>query len=303
MTSAAAAPADMSGRIRAAAPGLNGALGEVAEYVLTDLAGTMHATIGELAQASGTSPATITRFCRALGLGSYRELKLAIAEELGRSAINPALNIGQGIEPGDDMSRVAAVVVHADLQAIQQTAAQLNLAAVDESARAIARARRVDVVGTGGSGTSATELYLRLHRIGCPVWVWTENHLAETSAHLLTPDDVAVGVSHSGGTRETVEPLAIARDRGATTVAITNRSRSPLAKLADHVLTTAALETSFRHGGLAARHSQLVVVDCLYIRVAQLTGDRARTALNRTAGITRAHEIPADRPMRRTHRP
>lgn len=289
MTVEQALPADMSGRIRAAVPGLGGALSEVADYILADLPGTMHASIGELAAGTGTSPATITRFCRAIGLESYRELKLAIAEELGRSAVNPAFNIGPGIEPGDDMARVAAVVVHADLQAIQQTAAQLDLDAVDKAARVIARARRVDVVGTGGSGTSATELHLRLHRIGCPVWVWTENHLAETSAHLLGADDVAVGISHSGGTRETVEPLAVARDRGATTVAITNRARSPLAKLADHVLTTSALETSFRHGGLAARHSQLVVVDCLYIRVAQLSGDRASSALSRTAGITRAH--------------
>lgn len=289
MTVEQAPPADMSGRIRAAAPDLAGALGEVAEYILADLPGTMHASIGELAKGSGTSPATITRFCRAIGLDSYRELKLAIAEELGRSAANPALTIGSGIEPNDDMARVAAVVVHADLQAIQQTAAQLDLDVVDEAARVIARARRVDVVGTGGSGTSATELQLRLHRIGCPAWVWTENHLAETSAYLLGKDDVAVGISHTGSTRETVEPLAIAREQGATTVAITNRARSPLARLADHVLTTAALETSFRHGGLAARHSQLVVVDCLYIRVAQLSGDRANNALTRTAGVTRAH--------------
>lgn len=284
-----AVPADLSARIRAAEPNLGGALRDVAQYILADLPGTMHASIGELATGAGTSPATITRFCRAIGLESYRELKLAIAEELGRNTVNPALNVGAGIEPNDDMERVAAVVISADLQAIQHTAAQLDLDEVDEAAKAITRARRVDVIGTGGSGTSATELQLRLHRIGCPVWVWTENHLAETSAHLLGSDDVAVGISHTGSTRETVEPMAIAREQGATTIAITNRAQSPLAKLADHVLTTAALETSFRHGGLAARHSQLVVVDCLYIRVAQLSGDRASNALNRTAGITRAH--------------
>src|SRR5690606_11704779 len=210
-------------------------------------------------------------------------------EALGRATVNPALNVGVGIEPNDDMERVAAVVVNADLQAIQQTAAQLDLKAGDEAAKAITRARRAHVSGTGGGGTSATALPLRTPRIGCLVWVWTENHLAETSAYLLGSDDVAVGVSHTGSTRETVEPMAIARDQGATTIAITNRARSPLAKLADHVLTTAALETSFRHGGLAARHSQLVVVDLLYIRVAQLSGDRASNALNRTAGITRAH--------------
>src|SRR5690606_42129817 len=104
-----AVPADLSARIRAAEPNLGGALRDVAQYILADLPGTMHASIGELATGAGTSPATITRFCRAIGLESYRELKLAIAEELGRNTVHPALNHGAGLEPNDDAERVAAV--------------------------------------------------------------------------------------------------------------------------------------------------------------------------------------------------
>src|SRR5690606_40747630 len=138
-----------SARTRPAEPRLGGALRHVAQSVLGDLPGTMHASIGELATGAGTSPATISRFCRAIGLESYRELKLAIAEELGRNTVNPALNVGAGIEPNDDMERVAAVVISADLQAIQQTAAQLDLAEVGEAPKALTRAGRVDVIGTG----------------------------------------------------------------------------------------------------------------------------------------------------------
>ena len=54
-------------RLRARLPEFTGALRRVAEHVLTDPAGAARATIVELAERSGTSPATITRFCRAVG--------------------------------------------------------------------------------------------------------------------------------------------------------------------------------------------------------------------------------------------
>ena len=51
---------------------------------LTDPAAASRATIVELAERSGTSPATVTRFCRALGFDGYADLRLGIAAETGR---------------------------------------------------------------------------------------------------------------------------------------------------------------------------------------------------------------------------
>ena len=58
-----------------------GALRRVADEVLADPAGAARATIVELAERSSTSPATVTRFCRALGFEGYADLRLGIAAE------------------------------------------------------------------------------------------------------------------------------------------------------------------------------------------------------------------------------
>src|SRR5215203_1582336 len=73
-------------RVRAKLPEFTGALQRVAEHILSDPAAAARATIVELAERSGTSPATITRFCRAMGFDGYAELRLGIAAETGSAA-------------------------------------------------------------------------------------------------------------------------------------------------------------------------------------------------------------------------
>ena len=74
-------------RVRSLLPEFTGALRRVAEQVLTDPAAASRATIVELAERSGTSPATVTRFCRALGFDGYADLRLGIAAETGRARL------------------------------------------------------------------------------------------------------------------------------------------------------------------------------------------------------------------------
>jgi DNA-binding MurR/RpiR family transcriptional regulator len=198
-------------------------------------------------------------------------------------------DLGPLINDDDTVGRVATVVANADIRAITQTVDQLDLEALDRSAHVLAGARRIDVYGVGGSSTIAAELEMRLFRIGVQVRAWPEVHGAATSAALLTAADAVVAISHSGTTSEVMEPVELAKDRGAKVIAITSDPRSPLASAADEVLATAVLETSFRSGGLAARHSQLVVTDCLYIRVAQLTSAQAARSIELTQTISPRH--------------
>lgn len=278
-------------QIRALLPELPAALQRVAEQVLSAPAVVARATILETAERSGTSAATVTRFCRALGLPGYADLRLAMAEETGRSSAVAGweTDIGREISPTDPLDRVLSLITTADIRAIQETAAQLDLAEVNRAADAITRAGRVEIYGIGGSALVAAEVQLCLHRIGVPTWSWSDVHSGLTSASLLGPDDVAIAVSHSGTTYETVEMLSAAGSRGATTVAITSVPHSPLAEVSDVVLTTAIHETTYRPDALAARHPQLVVLDLIYVAVAQRRPDTTSAALRATAAAVSGH--------------
>ncbi|MGF0169488.1 MurR/RpiR family transcriptional regulator [Streptomyces sp. NPDC002285] len=290
-------PTDVTTLIRTELPRLAGSLRKVGELILEDPAAVTHCSAAELGRRTGTSQATVTRFCRAIGLDSYQHLLIELAQERGRGEVSDwgSAEIGPDISPDDSLERVVQVVGSADLRAIQQTIERIDLDALERAAQALARARRIDVYGVGGSGAVAQETETRLFRIGCQVRGWTEVHGAATSAALLTPADVAIGISHSGATRETLEPFEMAKERGATTIAITTDPRSPLAKAAGIRLISATSETSFRTGSIGGRHSVLMIVDCLYVRVGQVSYQRASASLALTDHITPQHAVKSRR--------
>ncbi|MBT0768635.1 MurR/RpiR family transcriptional regulator [Kineosporia sp. J2-2] len=285
--------------IRTALPDLSESLTRVARTVLEDPLAAAELSADQLASRSGASQASVTRFCKAIGLKSYQELLLRIAQESGRySGPWSITELNNDISPDDPLEKVLETVLSADLRSLEQARERLDLQAVERAAQAIAKAGRVDLYGVGGSGAVANELEMRLFGIGVPARAWLEVHGAVTSASLLTTRDVAVGVSDSGATAETFEALQLARERGATTVAITRRSTSPLATLADIQLTVSGFDTRFRAGSFASRHVQLLVADVLYVRVAQLGFDRASAAIALTSHLAPSHSVARRRSTR-----
>jgi glucosamine--fructose-6-phosphate aminotransferase (isomerizing) len=113
--------------------------------------------------------------------------------------------------------------------------------------------RRVLFIGMGSSRFAALTVAARLRHGG----VAAVCEYASTGAPSLpSSDQLAVGISASGTTPETVEALARHRAAGAPTLALTNRPESPLAAQADLVLPLLAGEEA---GGVACRTFQATV--------------------------------------------
>jgi DNA-binding MurR/RpiR family transcriptional regulator len=275
-------PQTLLARVRALTPNLAPAERRVAAAVVRDPAGTAAQTISELAAECHTSGTTVIRFCRALGFPGYPELRLALAAAAHAERASGWEDVGSDIGPHDGLDEVIKKITHADARAVEETAAQLSADTLDQVVSAVAKARRIDIYGVGASAYVAMDLQQKLHRIGRVVYAWADPHSAITSAALLEAGDVAIGISHTGATADTIEGLDEARRQGATTVAITNFPGSPIARVADYVLTTAARETTFRSGAMASRIAALTVVDCLFVAIAQRNYKQTLRALERT---------------------
>ena len=271
-------------RVRSALPNLRPAEQRVAQAVLDDPAAISESSITAVARQCQTSETTVLRFCRAIGLGGYPELRIALAraaqyEEADQEAGAP---VNGDIGPSDTLSDVVAKITHSDARAIEDTAAALDLVALQVAIDAVCAARRIDIYGIGASALVGHDLQHKLHRIGLTSFIWAEAHLALTSAALLGEDDVAIAISHTGTTLDTIDPLRVARQRGATTIAVTNFERSAITAVSDVVLLTAARETTFRSGAMSSRIAQLALVDCLFAAVAQRFYDRSLAAVQTT---------------------
>lgn len=297
-------PTGLLGQAQLLLPEMSAALRSVAERLLADPARVAQSTIVELAESSGTSSGTVTRFCRALGLRGYADLRFALATEAGRAeSSSMELEIGTDIADEDDLDKIRAIITAADTRALRETSARLDMHTIERVVAAIAAARRVDIYGVGGSATVAEEMALRLCCIGILSSAWSEVHNGLTSAALLDTGDVALGISNSGRTRETVEMLAEARGNGATAIALTGFAGSPLTLAADHVLTTAVQELSFRPRALAARHAQLIVLDLVFVGVAQRRYGKTTDALRRTSRAIEPHRTPTGQASSKQRQP
>lgn len=270
--------------VRGQLPNLRPAERLIAEDLLADPEGFARSTISETATRVGTSTTTVVRFYRRIGYERFKDLRHDLTQESVRERLTthefPAEASDIGRE--DSLSQIVAKVARDETLSISDTATMLQTEELTRAVRMTAHAQRIDIFGVGASSIVSRDLQRKLARIGRTAIDWPEAHSAWTAAAVLDEDSVALAISHSGVTSDTVEFLRLARRSGATTIAITNVEDSPLAREADVVLRTAARETAFRSGALGSRIAQLMVVDCLFIGVAQTHYDSSLEALRTT---------------------
>jgi DNA-binding MurR/RpiR family transcriptional regulator len=251
---------------------------KVASYILDNGGQVVYQSITELASATGTSDATIIRFANALGFSGYQELKIALAREL----VSPDRNIHEDIDPRDSLQVAVNKAFQANVQAVSDTLNVLDIESLQRAIDAVVGANHVYLYGVGTSSLSAQDAYYKLLRVGIHANFYADAHMQAISTAMIGEDDVVIGFSHSGSTRDVVDVLSLARERGACIVCVTNRVRSPMAKLADIVLRTASEETPFGSGGVPSMIAQLSVVDALFVGVSLAMYDRAIEFIERT---------------------
>lgn len=274
-------------RIEVRLPRMPAAMAKIGRYLLDHPQAPLDMSIMELARSCGTSAATVTRFCRLIGYSGYVPFRVGVAADLGRSDARESwtTDIGRAFSPDDPPRDVLSTLVNAHSRSLQETASLLDLGVVQEVADRIAGARHVDIYGIGGSAVMADEMQSRLYRIGINTHAWSEVHAALTSAAIQDEHCLALALSNTGRTEETIQMLRQAGAAGATTVALTNDPDSPLAEVADLQISTSAHERFLQPDDLSAKHVQLLVLDLLYLMVAQqnFAGATARLAASAIA--------------------
>lgn len=271
-------------RIRAALPSLRPSERRIAQVFVDSPADGATLSVAELADRCETSTTSVVRFYKRMGYSHYKDLLMdltreAMRQEMATSSLPP---LSGDIGRNDSLENIVAKVAINETLSISDTARALDTKSLGQAVRLLTGSRRIDTFGMGAGSLVGLDLQQKLSRVGRTVINWPDPHSAWTAAATLDSSCVAIAISHSGRTRDTVDFLAVARQSGAATIAITNFDSSPVAAAADVVLTTSARESAFRSGALGSRIAQLMVVDCLFTAVAQASYDASMEALRNT---------------------
>ena len=244
---------------------LTGAERKIADHIMLQRQDCQFMSISELAEAAEVAEATVSRFCRRMGYKGYSAYKLAVAGSTAGSRSSSPLYSEVAAE--DEVGEMCRKICEADVEAVTQTMAALDPASVSAAADMVLAADRVLCMGLGGSMILAREA-AHLFSTAMPNFYAVEDsHFQAIRCAMLTPGDLVIYFSYSGATRDLVDVMKIARDRGASTILITRFPKSPGAALADVVLECVAQEGPFQMGSVAARMGQLYLTDVLFNEV------------------------------------
>lgn len=235
---------------------------KVADYILENGEKVVYMSITDLAYACNVADSSVFRFCKSMDLRGYQEFKIALAHSISPDNQTPHLSSEVTME--DTIEELSAKILATNISALTET---YNLIDEDDISKAIdsmINADRFYFFGVGTSLMTALEAKNKFMRITNKADCIIDTHLQAMSAALMTEKDVAILISYSGSTKDTLEVAKIAKERGAMIICITRFAKSPLTSYADITLLCGANEGPLQGGSLSAKLSQLYLLDLLY---------------------------------------
>lgn len=257
----------------------------IADYILANPDKLKQCSSQELASILNISQSSIVKFAQRLGFKGFTNLKMALIEEWGQQSKQNAeseQHLHNDINVHDTPSVIAEKLFRAKQQALRMTTDSVNLAQLERVVAEIKAARRVQIMGMGGSSLVAKDLAYKLMKIGYPVMNEMDSHVQMTVAQSLGEGDVQIVISYSGALKEIVIAAQAAQEKGAKIIAITSLQDSPLRKLADFVLDTIADEARWRSSSISARTAQNTITDLLFVCLLQEDSERSRSFIHRS---------------------
>lgn len=236
----------------------------VADYILRVPHEIVNLSITNLAEKCQVSETSVIRFCKKNGYSGYQNLKINIA----MSVIAPSKQIHEVATHTDSTYDLIHKVMTANKTAIENTVQLLNPEQVERAIEAISKSKRLEFYGMGGSGAVAIDAQHKFFKYGISCIAYSDTHMQAMSASTMQKGDIAFAISHGGSSIDLVESLKVAREAGATTIAITGSIKSPITKVADIILAAVAKEQSFKLEPMSSRIAQLCIIDVLAIGVA-----------------------------------
>lgn len=232
-------------------PSLTRSEKKICDYLFQNQEEFISRPIQDLSASIEVGEATIIRFCKKVGFEGFQDLKLSLERERE-----------EAFQTEQPESYVDSVTINF-LQVIENTRSLVDAEIMRQAVDLLYQAEHIVFFGVGSSGLAAQEAQASFLRLGVSAAAYADPHFQAMQANTLTERDTAVAISLTGSTEDTLFAARAAKNAGSRLIVLTNYIRSPLAQLGDCVLLTAFKENLMEGGSLAAKVSQLCLLDML----------------------------------------
>ena len=235
---------------------------KVADYIMANPQEVIGLNVTDLAERSGSSDATVIRMCKRLGYSGFYQMKLALAEELGRYQM-------VGYMDSSENPKDAKGVIQCLVRDLLRIADMLDQESVQRCADMICNSKRIFVSAVGNTIPVAMDFAFRLCRLGINASCNTIVEYGMASMVKGTESDLLLAISHSGSSKHVIQTVEIANNKKIPTIAVTGSSNSVLARSVQFFLLTTVENPLFGEYGSASHIYEQAVLDSILYMVSK----------------------------------
>lgn len=236
---------------------------KIADCIMEQKDAVVDMTVAELADASGTSDATVSRFCRRLGFKSFQSLKMALAKEVMEER-QKAVQVSNDIDRRDKAQSFQNILAN-KITELTETIHMMDEEVLENVLQRLESADMVQIAAVGNTIPVAMDCAFKLNQLGIRAVAGSIWEGEAARAFNLTSSDVLLLISNSGTSKRLYSLAKGAKENGAALIIITNNEQSPLAKLCDYVLVTATREKLLTGEFWFSRITAMMVVEVIYL--------------------------------------
>jgi DNA-binding MurR/RpiR family transcriptional regulator len=246
-------------------------LKEAARWVIDHPADVALLTMREQARRAGIAPATLTRLAQRFRLKGYDEIRKLYAEAVRERPESYRGRAEELLQRRDSEGDEALVqdILSSLTRHLQQLSTPSATKRLRSAAEIIAKSKRVFCLGLRSTFSVAYSFHYARALFGADsVLVDGPGGIATDALRTIGPADVLLAISVKPYTRQTLQAVRYAGERGARVIAVTDSEVSPLAALSREMLIVGTETPSFFHTMAPA----FAAIECLTALVAARRG-------------------------------
>ena len=241
-----------------ALPGLNKSETKVALVILADPDAATSSSIATLAKKASVSEPSVNRFCKRFDATGFPDFKLKLAKSL----VSGIRFVNRNVNPDDDVTSYTPKIFDSTINDLALVRDKISHAVVNNVVDKLIQAKRIYFFGLGTSGSVARDAENKFFRFNLPVSFHDDVLMMRMLASTGTTGDVFFVISHTGRTKEIIDVVQIARENGATIIALTSPG-SPLAAISSISLDVDVPENTDEYMPMTSRIVHWVILDVL----------------------------------------
>jgi len=219
---------------------------QIARYILDHGEDVLSMPVKELALKTYTSPATIVRLCKKIGLAGYNDFKIKYSAELQYDQGNKRrIDVNFPFSKDDDDFHIAKNLASLTHEVVNDTHQLIDFDEIEQVINLLEEYQDIDIYGLGNSILAALSFQHKMMRIQRNVNIKTIPGEQIFMSYNSNCKRIAIVISYSGETREIIDIAKILKEKQTKIIAITSLGDNQLTHFADLTLHLDSREKIF----------------------------------------------------------